>query len=58
MSRYIFHMQLNSGQLGESYAGNDMRVEQAWMQGLTGCNATVTIVDDGNMFLCNLHIRY
>ena len=44
----VFFAQLNSGQLGEGYAGNDLRVEQAWMQGLTGCNTTVTIVDDGN----------
>ena len=39
--------QVNSGQLGENYTGRDLRVEQAWMQGLTGCNVTVTIVDDG-----------
>ena len=39
--------QLNTGQLGDNYAGNNLRVEQAWMQGLTGCNVTVTIVDDG-----------
>ena len=51
--KWTLFMQLNSGQLDESYAGNDLRVEQAWMQGLTGCNTTVTIVDDGNHSLCN-----
>ena len=40
-------MQLNSGQFGDTYLGRDLRVEQAWMQGLTGCNITVTVVDDG-----------
>ena len=39
--------QLNSGQIGEPYMGRDLRVEQAWMQGLTGCVVTVTVVDDG-----------
>ena len=47
----MFFMQLNSGQLGGNYTGNDLRVEQAWMQGLTGCNVTATIVDDGRTFL-------
>ena len=38
------YLQLNTeGQ----YAGNDLRVEQAWLQGITGCNVTVTVVDDG-----------
>ena len=46
----FFIMQVNSGQLGEKYSGRDLRVEQAWMQGLTGCNVTATIVDDGNPF--------
>jgi hypothetical protein len=32
---------------GRANIGSDLRVEQAWMQGLTGCNVTVTIVDDG-----------
>ena len=38
---------MNIGQYGNEYAGNDLRVEQAWLQGVTGCNVTVTIVDDG-----------
>lgn len=40
-------MQLNTGQFGEEYIGNDLRVEPAWLQGITGCNVTVAIVDDG-----------
>jgi proprotein convertase subtilisin/kexin type 2 len=37
----------NTGQLGRRYKGNDLRVEQAWMQGLTGCNVTVAVADFG-----------
>ena len=44
-------MQLNSGQQGEEYVGNDLNVERAWLQGLTGCNITVTVVDDGTVII-------
>ncbi|CAI8044886.1 Neuroendocrine convertase 2, partial [Geodia barretti] len=37
----------NSLNTEEQYRGNDLRVEQAWLQGLTGCNITVSVVDDG-----------
>ena len=30
------------------YTGRDLKVEQAWLQGVTGCNVTVAVVDDGN----------
>ena len=40
-------MQLNTGQEGDAYQGYDLNVEKAWLQGLTGCNVTLTIVDDG-----------
>ena len=40
-------LQLNTGQYGSEYRGRDLKVEKAWMQGLTGCNVTVGIVDDG-----------
>jgi subtilisin family serine protease len=38
---------LNTGQYGDRYKGNDLRVVPAWLQGYTGCNVTVTVVDDG-----------
>ena len=40
--------QLNTGQWGDEFLGNDLNVEPAWLQGLTGCNVTTAIVDDGN----------
>ena len=40
-------LQLNSGQYGNEYIGNDLNVERAWLQGLSGCNVTVVVVDDG-----------
>ena len=39
-------LQLNTGQFIE-YSGNDINVEPAWLQGWTGCNVTVAVVDDG-----------
>ena len=42
--------QLNTGQYGNEYRGNDLKVEQAWLQGVSGCNVTVTVVDDGKSF--------
>ena len=44
---YIIYTQLNTGQYGNEFQGNDLNVERAWLQGLTGCNVTVTVVDDG-----------
>ena len=38
----VIYMQFNQD------GGNDLRVEQAWLQGFTGCNITVSVVDDGN----------
>ena len=32
------------------YEGNDLNVERAWLQGLTGCNVTVAVVDDGEYY--------
>ena len=40
-------LQRNTGQLDSSDAGNDLNVERAWLQGLTGCGTVVAIVDDG-----------
>ena len=39
--------QLNSGQFAEQFRGNDLNVEPAWIQGYSGCNVTVAVVDDG-----------
>jgi subtilisin family serine protease len=38
---------LNSAQFGEQFRGNDLNVEPAWIQGYSGCNVTVAVVDDG-----------
>ena len=43
----MFFFQLNTGQIEGNFAGNDLNVERAWIQGLTGCNVTLAIVDDG-----------
>ena len=40
-------MQLNTGQYGNALEGNDLNVVKAWLQGLTGCGISVTVVDDG-----------
>ena len=45
--------QLNTGQLDSSDAGNDLNVERAWLQGLTGCGTVVAVVDDGKQDLPN-----
>jgi hypothetical protein len=51
----LFPKQWNLLNTEEQYRGNDLRVEQAWLQGLTGCNITVSVVDDGNIYrLLNL----
>ena len=46
-STCIIFLQLNTGQLGASDAGRDLKVERAWLQGITGCDSVVAIVDDG-----------
>eukprot|EP00731_Ephydatia_muelleri_P028842 Em0020g486a len=38
---------LNTGQTQVSDAGRDVNVEPVWLQGITGCNSYVAIVDDG-----------
>ena len=44
-------MQLNTGTVsGVAGAGNDIRVEPVWIQGVTGCNSIVAIVDDGRFY--------
>ncbi|CAI8027851.1 Furin [Geodia barretti] len=39
---------LNTGQFDGQFIGNDLNVEPAWIQGYSGCNVTVAVVDDGN----------
>ena len=48
---HICTTQVNTGQFGNEYRGNDLKVEQAWLQGVSGCNVTVTVVDDGRSTL-------
>ncbi len=40
-------LQLNVGQTSSAIEGNDINVEPAWLQGYTGCNSVIGIVDDG-----------
>ena len=40
-------VQLNRGQVGLEYIGRDMNIEPVWIQGITGLNVTVAVVDDG-----------
>ena len=42
---------LNTGLLGVNFTGNDLNIEKAWLQGVTGCNVTIGIVDDGKKHL-------
>ena len=44
-----FLYQLNTGQYGDQYKNRDLNIEKVWLQGLTGCNVTVGIVDDGKL---------
>ena len=46
---FLYSVQLNTGQLNSSDAGNDLNVERAWLQGLTGCGTVVAVVDDGKV---------
>ena len=45
-------LQLNIGQLGLPDIGHDLNVEPVWIQGITGCNSIVAIVDDGKTLAC------
>jgi len=45
-------LQLNIGQLGLRDIGHDLNVEPVWIQGITGCNSIVAIVDDGKTLVC------
>jgi len=38
---------MNTGQLGVQFVQNDVNAEQVWIQGVTGCNVTVAVVDTG-----------
>lgn len=48
-------MQMNDGQFGVNYTGQDLNIERAWLQGLSGCNTTVIVVDDG-ILTFRLHV--
>ena len=50
--RTTIDMQLNTGQFGNRTTGNDLNVEAAWLQGWTGCNVSVAVVDDGKNYYC------
>lgn len=53
LQHYCMHpLQLNSGQLGLPDIGHDLNVEPVWIQGVTGCNSIVAIVDDGKTLVC------
>ena len=55
----VYNPQLNTGQVALSDAGNDLNIVPAWIQGVTGCNSVVAIVDDGNGNLKHMYIaRY
>ena len=56
-STCIIFLQLNTGQLGASNVGRDLKVERAWLQGVTGCDRVVAIVDDGELTLYT-HIQF
>ena len=38
---------MNTGQTSEPANGRDLNVVRAWIQGVTGCNSVVGVVDDG-----------
>ena len=40
-------IQHNTGQLNSTDIGRDLNVERVWLQGTTGCDSVVAIVDDG-----------
>lgn len=49
-----FDVQVNTGQFGPQ--GLDLNVEGAWIQGITGCNRVVAIVDDGRFSLHHMKL--
>ena len=51
-------MQLNRGQLGLEYIGRDLNIEPVWMQGITGLNVTVAVVDDGKRYTLLLYLSW
>ena len=44
-----FSLQLNTGQAGVNNRDHDLKVEQVWLQGVSGCDTVVAIVDDGKI---------
>lgn len=40
----------NRGQIHPEDVGNDIKAEQAWLQGVTGCGTVVAVVDDGKAY--------
>ena len=48
MLHFLSPLQLNTGSITHGPAGNDLNVEPAWMQGITGSGVVVGIVDNGN----------
>ena len=57
-STCMIFLQLNTGQLGASDVGRDLKVERAWLQGITGCDSVVAIVDDGEVIIVYPHIAF
>ena len=45
----IFSLQLNTGQAGVNNRDRDLKVEQVWLQGVSGCATVVGIVDSGEI---------
>lgn len=52
----LIPVQLNRGQVGLEYIGRDMNIEPVWMQGITGLNVTVAVVDDGKHHIATIAI--
>ena len=52
----LFCGQLNTGQYGNEYRGRDLKIEKVWMQGLSGCNVTIGVVDDGRWQFSETHV--
>ena len=49
---FLSYLQRNTGQQGSDYVKNEVNAERVWIQGVTGCNVTIAVVDGGN----GLHI--
>ena len=58
LPQLLHPLQLNSGQLGLPDIGHDLNVEPVWIQGTTGCNSFVAIVDDGKTLVCEQMFMY